>query len=90
MTGNKAPRRGLIHRPGHVSINLAKGRKTMKKLHHSAKHFQHPDLLDFPLRQDWPISVHRTRWVASRCRVSLATAETIIANAGFSDGEGRR
>ena len=32
----------------------------------------------------------RVRWVASRCRVSLATAETIIANAGFSDGERRR
>lgn len=33
---------------------------------------------------------YRVRWVASRCRVSLATAETVVANAGFSDGERRR
>jgi hypothetical protein len=32
---------------------------------------------------------YRIRWVASRCRVSLATAETIIANAGFAVRERR-
>jgi hypothetical protein len=62
----------------------------MKNLPPSRRQIHFPDLFD--LAANRPISVpdFRVRWVAGRCRVSLATAETIIANAGFSDGERRR
>ena len=36
------------------------------------------------------INDYRVRRIAGQCRVSLATAKTIIANAGFADGERRR
>ena len=61
----------------------------MRILSHSGRKFHLPDLFDWAGNQDICVSDHRVRWVAHRCRVSLATAETIIANAGFSSGERR-
>jgi len=60
------------------------------KLHRPSKRYQCPDLFDWLADQDRRAANHTTRWVARRCRVTLATAETIIANAGFRDGERRR
>lgn len=62
----------------------------MKRLAHSGRQLHYPDLFDWAAGRAIPPHDYRTRWVASRCRVSLATAETIVANAGFSDGERRR
>jgi hypothetical protein len=61
----------------------------MKHLPHSRTQLHFPDLFDWAANRDICVSDHRVRWVARRCRVSLAAAETIIANAGFSDGEPR-
>ena len=58
----------------------------MKFISQRHKQLQRSDLFDWPANRDICVPDHRIRWVASRCRVSLATAETIIANA-FSDGE---
>jgi hypothetical protein len=46
-----------------------------------------PDLFDWAANRTILIPDYRIRWVASRCRVSFATAETIITNAGFFDGD---
>ena len=62
----------------------------MKALPHSRRQLHFPDLFDRGATRAIPVHDYRVRWVASRCRVSLATAETIIANAGFSDAERRR
>ena len=62
----------------------------MRILSHSQRRFHLPDLFDWAANRDICASDYRVRWVARRCRVSLATAQTIIANAGFSDGERRR
>jgi hypothetical protein len=62
----------------------------MKSLPHSRRQLHFPDLFDWAATRALPDHDYRVRWVASRCRVSLATAETIIANAGFSDAERRR
>jgi hypothetical protein len=62
----------------------------MKTLPCSRRKLHVPDLFDWAANRDICVPDHRLRWVASRCRVSLATAETIIANAGFSHGERRR
>jgi hypothetical protein len=62
----------------------------MTKLHHPKRHYQLPDLFDWVAEQDRRVADHRVRWVSRRCRVPFATAETIIANAGFCDGERRR
>jgi hypothetical protein len=59
----------------------------MKTVSHPQKRFHLPDQFDWAANQDICVSDHRVRWVARRCRVSLAAAGTIIANAGFSDGE---
>jgi hypothetical protein len=61
----------------------------MKRLPYSRRQLHGPDLFDWAASRAIPHD-YRIRWVANRCRVSLATAETIIANAGFSDGERRR
>ena len=61
----------------------------MRRLPHSRRQLHFPDLFDFAENRSIPVSDFRVRWVASRCRVTLATAETIIANAGFSNGERR-
>jgi hypothetical protein len=61
----------------------------MKMLPHTRKNLKYPDLFDWAANRSNTVPDFRVRWVASRCRVSLATAETIIANAGFSDGERR-
>jgi hypothetical protein len=61
----------------------------MKTLHHKSRHCQLPDLFDWVAEQDRRVADHRVRWVARRCRVPFSTAETIIANAGFSDRERR-
>lgn len=47
-----------------------------------------------PVELDRPDQVgagvdHRLRWVARRCRVSLATAATLAANAGLFSREDR-
>ncbi len=62
----------------------------MKTLHCKARRCQYPDLFDWLAEQDRSVADHRIRWVARRCRVSLATAETIAANAGLSNGEWHR
>lgn len=62
----------------------------MKPLPHSRRQLHFPDLFDWAATRTFPVHDYRVRWVASRCKVSLATAETIIANAGFSDAERRR
>jgi hypothetical protein len=61
----------------------------MKSLPHFRRQFHFPDLFDWHPSRSLPAHDYRVRWVASRCRVSLATAVTIIANAGFSDRERR-
>jgi hypothetical protein len=58
------------------------------KIHHSRKKCQRPGQSD--AGSDFCTNEYRLRRIAGQCRVSLATAETIIANAGFSDGERRR
>lgn len=62
----------------------------MKSLPHSRRQLHIPDLFECAANRAASFPDYRVRWVASRCRVSLATAETIIMNAGFSDGERRR
>jgi hypothetical protein len=62
----------------------------MKPIPRSHRQLHFPDLFDWAANQDVCVPNHRVRWVARRCRVPFATAETIIANAGFSDGERRR
>jgi hypothetical protein len=62
----------------------------MKALPRSRKQLHLPDLFDWAAARAIPVYDYRVRWVASRCKVSLATAETIIANAGFSDGQWHR
>jgi hypothetical protein len=62
----------------------------MKILPRSRGKLKFPDQFDWAANRSLPAPDFRTRWVARRCLVSLATAETIIANAGFSDGERRR
>jgi hypothetical protein len=58
-------------------------------LHHPPQKCQLPGLPDRLARPDFRTKDYRLRLIACRCRVSLATAETIISNAGFSDGERR-
>jgi hypothetical protein len=60
------------------------------KLYHPRMKCQPPDQSDRPADPDFCTNEYRVRRIAGQCRVSLATAETIIANAGFSDGERRR
>jgi hypothetical protein len=62
----------------------------MTHLSRFGRRLHYPDLFDWAANRTIPIPDYRVRWVASRCRVSLATAETIITNAGFSDGESSR
>lgn len=62
----------------------------MKSLPRSRRQLHFPDLFDWAAaNRSVTVPDFRVRWVASRCRVSLATAETIITNAGFADGERR-
>jgi hypothetical protein len=60
------------------------------KLHQPSKKCQRPGQSDRLADPDFSTNEYRVRRIAGQCRVSLATAETIIANAGFSDGERRR
>ena len=62
----------------------------MRTLPYSRRELHFPTLFDWAANQDVSVPDHRVRWVARRCRVPFATAETIIANASFSDGERRR
>ena len=59
------------------------------KIYHPPKSYQLPDLFDWASEMERHAVDHRTRWVARRCRVSLATAATLIENAGFSKRERR-
>jgi hypothetical protein len=90
VTEKQIARRGLIHRDRAFFSTKpsVKGISPMK-VHHPSKSRQLPDLFDWAAHRDICVYDHRVRWVARRCRVSRATAETIIANAGFSDGERR-
>jgi hypothetical protein len=60
------------------------------KLHQRPKKCQLPGQADMIAVQDFCTHEYRVRRIAGQCRVSLATAETIVANACFSDGERRR
>lgn len=59
------------------------------KLHHPKPRYQHPDLFDWASDQERRGADPRVRWIARRCRVSLATAATLLVNAGFSRREDR-
>jgi hypothetical protein len=59
-------------------------------LHQPNKKCQRPSSSDRLAYPDFCINEYRVRRIAGQCRVSLATAETIVMNAGFSDGERRR
>jgi hypothetical protein len=60
------------------------------KLHESPNKRQCPGQFNRFVDPDFCTHEYRVRRIAGQCRVSLATAETIVANAGFSDGERRR
>ena len=62
----------------------------MKSLPRATRKLHFPDLFDWAANRAISVPDYRIRWVVNRCKVSIATAETIIANAGFSDGERRR
>jgi hypothetical protein len=62
---------------------------TMKHISRSRKQLYLPELFEWAAKRDICVSDYRIRWVAGRCRVSRATAETIIANAGFANVERR-
>ena len=85
----KAPVAVFTPRRGNPSVPIPMDIDIMT-LHHKAERCQLPDLFDWVTEQDSRVTDHRVRWVARRCRVPFATAETIIANAGFSDGERRQ
>jgi hypothetical protein len=55
----------------------------MKSVPHSRRQLHFPDLFDWATNRASSFPDYRVRWVASRCRVSLATAETIIAKRGL-------
>ena len=59
------------------------------KVHQKPQKFQLPDLFDWADELERRSASHRVRWVARHCRVSLATAATLIANAGFSNRDSR-
>jgi hypothetical protein len=61
----------------------------MRTVPPSAGKLYFPDLFDWAANRAISFPDRRVLWVARRCRVTYATAETIIANAGFSDGERR-
>jgi hypothetical protein len=60
----------------------------MKVLHPKIIHqlFIHHDQVR---QHDLGVADHRVRWVARRCRVSLATATTLAVIAGLFDREDR-
>jgi len=49
--------------------------------------YQHPDLFDWADDQEWRAADPRIRWMSNHCRVSLATAATLLVNAGFTSRE---
>lgn len=58
------------------------------KISHSREYFHLPERLDWREQHGFGVD-HRIRWVARRCRVSLATAATLAANAGLLSREDR-
>ncbi len=58
------------------------------KVHHPPKRCQLPDLFEWATEKEFRSADPRTRWVARHCRVSLATAATLVAIAGFSNRGG--
>ena len=58
------------------------------KLHHKTKRCQLP-LFDWAAQQERRGADARVRWVARHCRVSLAVAATLAANAGLFNREDR-
>lgn len=83
------PRCGLATGTGAVVQLPRKKAKDTMKLPQSYLRYQSPCLFDWADNRELRSVDPRVRWVANRCRVSFATAQTIIANAGFSDGERR-
>jgi hypothetical protein len=59
------------------------------KVLHLSNTYQRPDLFDWAAAKSGSAVDYRIRWVARHRGVSLATAATLIANAGFSNGEAR-
>jgi hypothetical protein len=57
------------------------------KVHQKPQKFQLPDLFDWAGELERRSASHRVRWVARDRRVFLATAATLIANAGFDRGQ---
>jgi hypothetical protein len=60
-----------------------------KRIYHKSRrqHYR-PDLFDWAREVERRSAGHQIRWVARHCRVSLATAATLAANAGLSNREG--
>jgi hypothetical protein len=77
---NTAP--GQFARPIPMELNLI-------MLHHPKRRFQHPDLFDWLAEQDCRIADHTVRWVARRCRLRLATAQTVAELALLTTRERR-
>lgn len=55
----------------------------------AANRFQFPNQLEQKHQHDVGSIDYRVRWVARRCKVSLATAATLAINAGLLDREDR-
>jgi hypothetical protein len=80
----KKARRGVRDRAGTNAKPPLKGNLAMKKLPHSRRQLQFPDLFDWAASQDTVVvNDPRIRWVIRRCRVSRFAAKAIIENAGF-------
>jgi len=57
------------------------------KLHRPKARYQQPDLFEWAADEERRDADPRVRWIARHCRVSLATAATLLVNAGFSNRE---
>jgi hypothetical protein len=55
------------------------------RIYHSVKQRHLPDLFDWASEMERRSASHQVRWTARHCRVSLATAATLITLVGFSN-----
>src|SRR6476660_5468047 len=84
--GNEIAPMRFADRTGACVPPLCEKVKDNMKVRHSSLRDQTFGLFEWAANNDLCAADHRVRWVVRRCRVSRATAETIIANAGLSDG----
>jgi hypothetical protein len=74
---------------GNCQTALWKGNLTLRLLPYSHKKLYFPDSTGRLTEPDFRIDEYQRQKIARRFGVSLATAGTIIAMAGFADGERR-